>query len=366
MRRLFKKTNIQNPILSSISYLLGVNGISYLILFLISIVIFRTVDKSYYGLYVIMLSLFAVIELFMAGFNDAIVRFLKDKIPLSDKQNIVLFVLYYKYLLIFLFILCIYIARQYGFFEFLIGNYNEVSDVIDSFLLVVILNGIFSTFIGVNNCILNSQQKYKLTANIGLVRNVVYLLVVITLSFYTKDYLHYLYSSIALSGIVLIFLSIKIFQDFKEFSISNIIKSKFSIDIGRKYIFPYATPLTASSLLTYVKNYLPTIILGKEFSLENVAVFSILKTFFKALHSVSGSFVDPMMSKFLELKNNTEDFSAKMNSIFWGTFFLRLLLFAILASLVQYIFLIYKIENSQVHQLIFYVLGLERLVSRNI
>jgi len=113
--------------------LLGINGISYLILLLISIVIFRTVDKSYYGLYVIMLSLFAVIGLFMAGFNDAIVRFLKDKIPLSDKQNIVLFVLYYKYLLIFLFILCIYIARQYGFFEFLIGNYDEVSDVIDSF-----------------------------------------------------------------------------------------------------------------------------------------------------------------------------------------------------------------------------------------
>ena len=310
-----------------------------------------------------MLSLFAVIELLMAGFNDAIVRFLKDKIPLSDKQNIVLFILYYKYLLIFLFTLCVYIARQYGFFEFLIGNYDEVSDVIDSFLLVVVLNGIFSTFIGVNSCILNSQQKYKLTANISLVRNVVYLLVVISLSFYTKDYLYYLYSSIALSVIVLIFLSIRIFQDFKEFSIFNIIKSKFSIDIGRKYIFPYATPLTASSLLTYVKNHLPTMILGKEFSLENVAVFSILKTFFKALHSLSGSFVDPMMSKFLELKNNTKDFSVQMNSIFFGTFLLRLSLFAILALIVRYIFFIYKIENSEVNQLIFYVLGIEFIIA---
>ena len=84
--------------------MLGVNGLSYLILFLISIVIFRTVDKSYYGLYVIMLSLFAIVELLMAGFNDSIVRFLKDKIPLVDKQSIVLFVLYYKYFLIFSFI----------------------------------------------------------------------------------------------------------------------------------------------------------------------------------------------------------------------------------------------------------------------
>ena len=129
----------QNSILKGATHLLGVNGISYLILFLISIVIFRTVDKSYYGLYVIMLSLFAIVELLMAGFNDSIVRFLKDKIPLLDKQNIVLFVLYYKYFLIFSFIAVIYVAKQYGFFEFLIGNYDEVSSVVDSFLLVLII-----------------------------------------------------------------------------------------------------------------------------------------------------------------------------------------------------------------------------------
>ena len=157
MIRLFHNAKSQSYILRNITHLLGVNGLSYLILFLISIVIFRTVDKSYYGLYVIMLSLFAIVELLMAGFNDSIVRFLKDKIPLVDKQSIVLFVLYYKYFLIFSFIAIVYIAKQYGFFEFLIGNYDEVSDVVDGFLLVAILNGILSAFIGVNNCILNAQ-----------------------------------------------------------------------------------------------------------------------------------------------------------------------------------------------------------------
>ena len=109
--------------------LLFTNGFSYLLLLLTSIVIFRAVDKSFYGLYVIMLSLFAIVELLMAGFNDSIVRFLKDKIPIIDKQNIVLFVLYYKYFLIFSFISIVYVAKQYGFFEFLIGNYSEVADV---------------------------------------------------------------------------------------------------------------------------------------------------------------------------------------------------------------------------------------------
>ena len=359
----FGRKDEKNSLLKSIIHLIGVNGVSYFLLFLISIVIFRTVDKSFYGLYVIMLSLFAIVELLMAGFNDSIVRFLKDKIPLVDKQNIVLFVLYYKYFLIFSFITIVYFAKQYGFFEFLIGNYSEVADVVDSFLLVAILNGIFSAFIGVNNCILNSQYQYKLTANITFFRNLIYLLIVVALSFYSQDYLDYLYSSIAVSIVLLMYLSIKINKDFSEFSIPSLIRAKFSVDIGKKYIFPYAAPLTGSSLLTYVKNHLPTLILGKEFDLEDVAVFSILKTFFKALHSVSGSFIDPMMSKFLELKSNVKDFSTKMNAIFYGAFFLRLSLFVALSLLVQYFFLIYKIESNAINQFIFYVLGLEYVIA---
>lgn len=363
MNRIFNSINTQNPLLKNIIYLFGINGISYLVLLIISIVIFRTVDKSYYGLYVIMLSLFAIVELLMAGFNDSIVRFLKDKISLRDKQSIVLFVLYYKYLLIFSFIAIVYSAKQYGFFELLIGNYQEVKNVVDSFLLVAILNGLLSALIGVNSCILNAQHQYKLTANIILVRNMVYLLIVTTLSFYTQDYLDYLYSSIAVSVVALIFLSIKINKDFNEFSISSLIRSKFSVGIGKKYIFPYAVPITGSSLLTYVKNHLPILILGKEFALEDVAVFSILKTFFKALHSVSGSFVDPMMSKFLELKNNTKDFSKKMSTIFYSAFLLRLFAFVTLSLLMQYFFIVYKIENNEISQYIFYVLGFEYIIA---
>ena len=336
---------------------------SYFILLLISIVIFRTVDKSYYGLYVIVLSLFAIIELLMAGFNDTIVRFLKDKIPHSDKQSIVLFVLYYKYLLIILFIAFVYVAKYYGFFEFLIGDYNKVSSIVDSFLLVAILNSVLSTFIGVNNCILNAQQQYKLTANIDFLRNLSYLFVVIVLSFYTQDYLDYLYSSVLLSIVVLTVLSLRISKHFNEFSALSLIRVKFSINIGKTYVLPYAAPLTGSSLLTYVKNHLPTLILGKEFALEDVAVFSILKTFFKALHSVSGAFISPMMSKFLELKNNSKEFSKNMNNIFYGSFILRILIYLALSLLVQYFFYLYKIEDNEVNRFVFYILGLEYVVA---
>ena len=91
-----RKLNI-DFLYKQIFHLLGVNGVSYFILLLISIVIFRTVDKSDYGLYVIMLSLFAIIELLMTGMNHSITRFLKDKLTVADKQGIVLFIFFYRY-----------------------------------------------------------------------------------------------------------------------------------------------------------------------------------------------------------------------------------------------------------------------------
>jgi O-antigen/teichoic acid export membrane protein len=332
-------------------------------MFLISIVIFRTVDKSHYGLYVVIVSLFAVIDLLLAGLNDSIVRFLNDKISLNEKQNIVLLILCYRYFLIFMFVAVIYIARQSGFFEFLIDNYSEVSDILDSFLIVAILNGVIGTIIGINTSVLNSQKYYKLNANLGLIRNVIYLLIVLLLSFYSEDYLDYLHSSILLSLILLLYLSIKIHKECYAFSLGNLIRTKLNLSVVKQYIFPYSVPLTLSSLLTYVKNHLPILILGKEFSLGEVAVFSILKTLFKSMHSVSGSFIDPMMAKFLELKNNTKTFTKKINAIFYGTFALRFFSLLAFIVLMKYFFIIYKIENNEINQFIFYVLGIEYVVA---
>ena len=354
---------IKNSLYKSIFKLLGINGFSYLVMFLSSVIIFRTVDKSYYGLYVIMLSLFAITELMMAGLNDCIVRFLNDKISLKEKQSIVFFVLLYKYFLISIFIVCAYLGRKYGFLEFLIGNYNEVSSVVNSFLFVVILNGLLSNFISINNSILNSQKEYKYTAKVEFFRNIVSLIVVFTLSFFTTNYLHYLYSGIVISLFLLIFLASRISRYFNSFSLIEVIKAKTNLEVAKKYILPYSAPLTGSSILTYVKNNLPILILGKEFSLEGVAVFSILKTFFKALHSVSGSFVNPMMSKFLELKNHGDEFFKNLNTIYFGILFLRTSLYLVFLFLVDYLFLLYKLSNSEANKFIFFVLGLEYVVA---
>ena len=70
-----------------------------------------------------------------------------------------------------------------------------------------------------------------------------------------------------------------------------------------------------------------------------------------------------MISKFLELKENSKDFIEKMNYIFWLTFFLRLVLSLILVISAQRFFSIYKIEYTEINQLAFYFLGLEYVIA---
>jgi len=162
---------------------------------------------------------------------------------------------------------------------------------------------------------------------------------------------------------MLLFIALRITSDFNSFSFIEVLKAKTNLEIAKKYIFTYSAPLTGSSILTYVKNNLPTIILGKEFSLEGVAVFSILKTFFKALHSVSGSFINPMMSQFLDLNKYSDQFSKSLNTIFIGVLFIRTSLYFLLLFLVEHLFLLYNLSNSEINKFIFFVLGLEYIAA---
>ena len=65
----------------------------------------------------------------------------------------------------------------------------------------------------------------------------------------------------------------------------------------------------------------------------------------------------------IELKNNTKTFTKKINAIFYGTFALRFFSLLAFIVLMKYFFIIYKIENNEINQFIFYVLGIEYVIA---
>lgn len=343
--------------------MLSSNLINYGLLFITSAIIFRNVDKSDYGLYVILLSLFALAELFMGGYNQAIARFIKEKIPLKDKQQIILYTFYYKYLVLAVFLILSFIFVKYDLLEFLINDFASVSNVVSNFFYIVIVNSIVSIFVGISTTTLTSLFKYRFVNNLEILRNITYLVIVLNLVFYTNDYMIYLCVNTSLNILILVILSYKMYREFNEYTIFSLLKLKLDISIYSRYLLSYATPLTMVSIITYVKNHLPIIILGKEFELENVAVFAIMKNFFKAMHSLIGSFVNSLTSKFITFKENEKKFKLVMNSLYYSNLIIRTLIYIVLIMTIKYFFMIYKLDNMYINHLIFYILGFEFIIA---
>ena len=358
-------TNLQdkNSFSRILIYLFSNSIINYAILFLISILIFRNVDKSDYGLYIVLMSIFAMLELFMGGYNQSIARYLKEKISQEDKQQIILYAFYYKYLLLIIFLLILFILNYSGFSPYIINNYTSIQDSIHNYIVIAALNTIVSIMLGISTVVLTSLYHYRFVTFLSILKNLIYLLCVVGLIFFTNEYLIYLYVNLLVTIVLLVILSLKIIKEHKEYSFLCLIQIRFKLSIYKKYLHSYATPLTMTSLLTYVKNHLPIIILGKEFELETVAVFSILKNFFKALHTLAGSFIGSLTSKFVEMKNDQNKFKKVLNSIYYGTLIVRIFIYIIMIVFIEYLFIIYNLENSYINKLLVFILGIEFIVA---
>jgi len=357
------KVNI-NSISKTILYLLTSNIFSFVLVFFSSLLIFRTIDRNEYGLYVLIVSFMAIAELFMGGYNQSISRFLKEQISLNDKQQIVLYSIYYKYGILLVFSLVMFIIIQFGFLKYVINNYNIVETVVDKYIIVILLSSVLSILSGVSVAILTALQNYKIVNNSLIIKNLLYLLFVICLIYITNNYIVFLYVSLVLNFFLFLYYTIKLNLKYPEYSLIVLLKIRLEISIYKKYLFSYATPLTTISLLSYAKNHLPIIILGKEFELSELAVFSIIKKFFKTLHTITGSFLQPLLSKFIQIKNeNISHYNYSLNNLYYYTLLCRTIIYLFLIVLVDYFFLIYKIQTLDFYTFIFLILGFEFILA---
>jgi len=299
----------------------------------------------------------------MSGYNQAIARFLKEDISIYIKQQIILNSIYYKYALLFVFVTIIFIVMNNSLLEFIVSDYSEVRDRIDDYILISIAFCFVSITIGLSSVILFSLYHYSFVANLNILRNLVYLFMVIGLIFVTDNYIYYLYVSWALSVVTMSILIWKIGSDYKEYSIFEVMKNKLDIKVYREYLYPYAIPLTGSSLMMYAKQHLPILVLGKEFELNTIASYSIMKNIVKAMHGVTGSFMEKLISKLIEKRNDKVKFKKIINTIFYGMITTRLMLYFSLILFMDIIFSIYKIDDDDVNQLIVYILGAEFVVA---
>jgi len=352
-----------NPLIKIILLLIGGNFANYLLMFFISLLVFRTVDRYEYGLFVTISSFLAIFLLLMSGYVQTVERYIKENINTSDKQKIIAFVFYYRLLLLVAMIGFVLLFRSYDFFNYFQSDKGYQLDIFDQFIFIAILNTIVSVFTQLNKSILKSMYQYRLVIKSEIVTNAIILACTIYLISFTQEYIYILFLFLVVRFFLALWISFNLNTMYREYSLLPICRQGFDLKIYKKYIISYATPLKASSVLTYIKNNIPILIIGKEFGMDNVAVYSVIKNFFKALHSFSGSFLSFLTSKFIDLKRNFDVFKMTQSFIYYATFFSRSAIYVSLVFLSDYFFEIYNIYVTDSLVLVFLILGLEYVVA---
>jgi len=354
---------INKNILKGIFSLTSANSANFLITALVSILIFRTVDKDHYGLYIFLMSGYALFELFLSGINETINRYLSEDKNSNINIQLIKFFYLVKICTITLFCLFFFLLNAYGLFEVYINDFYYVAELIVPIFYIITLNALISSFTGITNSFFNSQGLYKYIASVNLYRSIVYLIVVFILTLMTNNYLIFLVANTVISFFYLIFLHIQQTRKFPKLALKKIIKTRIDLKDLKSIVIDYTAPLSFQSMLSYSKNHIPILILGSTNSLEGTAIFSILKNLLKSLHGISGSFFDPMLSSFNKLKRDSSEFKKNIRGIFYYSLVLRVLAGFLIYIFWEVLFNLFNIEDNKLHFTVLVLLTLEYTIA---
>ncbi len=325
---------------------------SSFILFLSSIILIRALPKDEYGLYVLTLVFFAFFDLLISGIDASLIRF----IPTSGKKiqhQLVATVFSIKtFITISILTLLVFLH------DFSINILNIPSEkllVYENLYLIISIGFISKYVVTTIITLLNAFMLYGVLFRLTVLNSLATLVISLSVSFYNLNVWQYTLLITAFSfiyGIVAIYaLSQQGKLSHKEIFTSINIETIKSI--AKNKMLPYSLPLFGVGMLSYVKNYLPSFMLGAMVSLETLAVYSIFKRLTDFLHKGYAGFIQglyPKLFKMIHSKNKAID------KLYYIGLALRIVVFAALYFGYELILDIYNIEQSENNYLIFLVL----------
>jgi O-antigen/teichoic acid export membrane protein len=327
-------------------------ALSSVLLFMSSIILIRHLPKEDFGLYVLMISFFALFELFMGGFDASLVRF----IPTAGKtkqHSLITAVFIIKTIITLLSLFTLILLFDYSIV--LLNIPLDKIELYKSMYLLMTIIFIFKYIGTINLNILISYMRYDELFKISLLNSIATLFATIYVSYMSLDLEKYIFLLIFINinkvsiGLVYIYRS-KILSFKMLIKQINIIKLKQTF---KDFILSYSTPLLGVSILSYIKNYLPTYIFGTMVSLETLAVYSIFKKITDFLHKGYAGIIQGLYPKLFKMIHSK---SKAIDIIFWIGLGLRVMVFTGLYFGYDLILSIYDIKESPLDYLIFTVL----------
>lgn len=325
---------------------------SAFVLFLSSIIVIRALPKEEYGLYILTLGFFAFFDLLLGGTDASLTRF----IPTSGKRvqhHLVATVLSIK-TLITLAILTLFVLL----YDFSINILNISSNYLFAYenLYLIASLGFISKYVLTSTLtLLNAYMLYDELFKLTVINSLATLIIALFVSFFSLNVWQYVLLTTIFSFIYTIISMVTIYRQ-KKLSFRIIISSinmKIIKCIFNEKILLYSLPLFGGGLMSYIKNYLPSLMLGVMVSLETLAVYSIFKRLTDFLHKGHAGFIQGLYPRLFKMIHTK---SKAIYKLYYIGFVLRVLVFITLYLGYEVILDIYKIQESKYDYLIFLVL----------
>ncbi len=328
---------------------------------LTSIITVRRVDRNEFGLFAIALSVVEIGLLFQAGYSQAIGKFLRKQIPLEDKQKILGFVFYYKYMVLILLGAGIAVAYQFGLLEGMVhGGVGDLN--FGLFLSLGVLATFASQGLGISIEISNAMEQYDWVRNVTIAGATASLLLVFVATSFTDSYAAVIGLSMAVTVLQSIVINVLIQRKYPQYSIFSYFKffpSRITYNI---FLRSYSTPLTLTSLMTYTKTQLPTLVLGSTLGVGEAATYTVFRRIFKYLHVLANSYLDSLIGKLVAMKDaNHDKFRTLFNRLYHGGFLSSVTILAVVFTSSDWILWLFEIPKSNETHFLLLLFGAEFL-----
>ncbi len=342
---------------------LNLNFLNSLLPLATSLLIFIAFDRSLQGCYRTLLALLAICELFLSGLDGSILRFWSSQeVPKEDKQAIIQLVFFIKSGTMLLFLGSAFFLQQFPSVErFLLSEEALAIGYQPYFYLALGFTFLSSLTLTVSKCFIASRL-FGYIFRLTLIREFLTVLVVLFLITLNYSFLSVLIAQF-LIYLGLLFFNIRYAWKQKEFFYLHTQKYPISTyqRIYQNYLRNYSLPISFTSVLTYAKNNLPLVLLGKS-KLHVVADYHFLRNTFLKIHKLSSGYLAYLLPKFVEMyEKDPRHFSRRFNQLFWASQLFRLMIWIAVCFFGIPFLLLFKMDSS--YQFILILFSLELMAA---
>ena len=280
--------------------------------FLASVFLVKSLDANLYGKYIYLVSIIAILPLLFNSFDQILIRF--GSVEKVEKQILYLKGIIFCKKLIFLLSLVFLYVWMINFELILLEDKLFIHLLIIMLIkeLVLLVQNSLKTIININ-------EKYMIISSIEFIRSATYACVIISAYFLSIDSHNMLMTVVYFNLISELLIFIYVFNTASKLLENKLFNLSFRINsiklIFNKEKLNYFGPLQLVSFQSYLKQYLPQILLGKIATYNEVAYYEVIKKIYNIIHKFTPKMTELFLPSIIKTKTKDEMmFIHKMNS----------------------------------------------------